>query len=113
MHPNSVQAYWEGSIELFGKRHKQVIQTLRACRVPMTDREVMTACGFADPNQVRPRLTELVEAGIVEEVGTTICPITHKTVRLAKLAKREVQAEFDLGDVLTPRVMQTINRKAS
>jgi hypothetical protein len=108
IHPNSVLAYWEGRDELFGKRHQKVISALRQGGT-LSDREVMIACGFSDMNAVRPRITELIEVGIVEPHGDIICPVTKKRVRLVRLAKREAQAEFDLGAALTPTVIQAIS----
>ena len=108
IHPNSVRAYWEGRDELFGKRHQKVIAALRRSGTS-SDREVMIACGFADMNSVRPRITELIEVGIVEPHGDIICPVTKKRVRLVRLAKREAQAEFDLGSALTPKVLETLS----
>ncbi len=112
IHPNSVAAYWTGSLDLFGKRHKKVLEALRAARGPRTDREVMVACGFADPNSVRPRITELLEAGILWESGSVECPVTRREVRLVALATREAQAEFALGDVLTTRVLEELTLDA-
>jgi hypothetical protein len=114
IHPNSVLAFWQGRDDLFGKRHQKVIAVLRTHTYAMTDRMVMNACGFFDPNAVRPRITELVEAGVVVEAGNTECPITHKTVRLVKLAKpKPAQAEFQLGDVVTPAVVETLNQRTA
>lgn len=113
IHPNSVSAYWQGRLELFGKRHQKVIAALRAARSPLTDREVMIACGFSDPNAVRPRITELVDAEIVLEVDAVTCPVTRKTVRRVKLATREAQSELPLAELLTPAVSAELNRRAS
>lgn len=111
IHPNSVLAYWQGNDELFGKRHQKVIACLRRS-LGQTDREVMIALGFGDMNAVRPRISELVEAGIVVEVGNTVCPITKKRVRLVSLAKpKPAQAEFELGAVITPAVVETLNQR--
>ena len=108
IHPNSVQAYWQGDVSLFGKRHQQVIAALRAMGAA-TDREVMLRLGFQDPNSVRPRITELVEQGVIIEVGSATCPVTHKTVRIIKLAAREAQAEFDLS----PQAVAALARASS
>ena len=97
IHPNSIAAYWEGRTDQFGKRTQAIIGVLRNARGPLTDREVMTALRFSDPNAVRPRLTELVDAGLVIQVGDVRCPVTGKTVRLVKLATRETQRELQLG----------------
>lgn len=44
-------------------------KVLAAYTGPMTDREVMAKLGTVDPNHVRPRVTELVKAGVLVEVG--------------------------------------------
>ena len=97
IHPNSVAAYWEGRTDQFGKRTQAIIGVLRNARGPLTDREVMTALRFSDPNAVRPRLTELVDAGLAIQVCDVRCPVTGKTVRLVKLATRETQRELQLS----------------
>jgi len=63
MHANSLEA-WRG-LDL-GKRQAMVLAEYDA---PRTDREVADRLGFADPNRVRPRVTELVKAGVLVEVG--------------------------------------------
>jgi hypothetical protein len=108
IHPNSVAAYWQGRLDLFGKRHQQVLRALRAARGPLTDREVMIALGFGEPNAVRPRITELIDAGVLVEVDSVECPMTRKRVRRVKAATRSVHAEFALEEVLTPAVRAKI-----
>lgn len=55
----------------------------------VTDREVMRGLGFSDMNAVRPRVTELIEAGRLVEVGERVCPVTRKTVRTVDLSLDE------------------------
>lgn len=59
----------------------------------------MLFLGFVDPNSVRPRLTELIGDGILEEAGSVSDPITHKTVRVVRLRKdpRTPQREFSFS----------------
>lgn len=98
LHVNSLQALWEGRDELFGKREQAVLQALRAFG-PMTDREVMLRLDFADPNAVRPRITGLIEEGVLVECGEKQDPITGKTVRIVRIAENPLtpQAEFQLS----------------
>jgi len=101
IHENTLRAFWDsGSTEMFAAREQRCIEALRR-RQPLTDREVMIACGFAEPNQVRPRLTTLIAAGVLVECGSTRCPITSKTVRLVRLATKEQQTDlpFDAGQL--------------
>lgn len=49
--------------------------------------------GFPEPNAVRPRITELIAAGFLQEVGEKRCPVTRKTVRVVDVprpAQREL-----------------------
>ena len=61
------EAYYE-SRESAQTRRKQIYQKLRDGG-PMTADTLMAAMGFMDPNNVRPRLTELKEAGLVRVIG--------------------------------------------
>ena len=97
IHPNSVAAYWQGRTDLFNKRHRLIIDIFRSAHSPITDREAMIAARATDPNFVRPRITELIDAGILDEVGSRVCPVTGKTVRLVKLHTVETQRELTLG----------------
>ncbi len=113
IHENSVLAYWEGREELIPKRTLLVIAALRKGGT-LSDREVMVACGFADMNAVRPRITELIAAGIAQPNGDRICEVTKKRVRLVRLVKRETQtALFDLDDALNPGVAKTLAKGAA
>jgi len=55
----------------------------------MTDREVAEALLFDDMNAVRPRITELVQAGSLVEVGSKQDTETGRTVRLVEPKKDE------------------------
>lgn len=98
-HPNSIAANDAGRGGQFGRRALAIIAFARGAREPFTDRECMIGLGFSDPNAVRPRISELVDARVLEEVGSVACPVTRKTVRRVRLVRREVQALFDLGEV--------------
>ena len=80
IHANSIQSYEEIKPELSGRR-KEIYLALWKSSRKMTDREVKDELGLADMNAVRPRITELIKAGHLEEVGNTKCPLTGKTVR--------------------------------
>ncbi len=85
VHANSLACYHSLNI---GDRAQAVLRVYVEATHPMTDREVMRRMGFTDPNQVRPRTTELVEGGLLEECGTTIDKETGKPVRLCRPAGR-------------------------
>lgn len=86
MHENSLTAY----------RSETKRITLRAATVfawicrhgRATDREVMRGLGFTDPNKVRPRITELVDVGMLVEVENKRDTETGKTVRVVDIAPR-------------------------
>lgn len=80
VHQNSIEAY-HSSGPLISKRARLVLDWFRA-NGPATDRGAMEGLGFREPNQVRPRITELIDAKELREVGSVSCPVTGKTVRL-------------------------------
>lgn len=92
MHENSLAAFREEGSRL----------TSRALAVlgwveqfgPATDREVMRGMGFSDPNAVRPRLTELVQAGKLMEVCTRKDEKTGKTVRVVDIRRARQSSLF-------------------
>ena len=61
------EAYYE-SREGAQTRRREIYQALLE-RGEMTADELMAALGCRDPNNVRPRLTELKEAGLIEACG--------------------------------------------
>lgn len=80
VHANSVKVYREDQHKI-GHRAMMVLHTVKELNRPCTDREVMQALGFTDPNSVRPRITELIDAGLIKEAGTTTDELTGKKVR--------------------------------
>lgn len=84
VHQHSLAAY-RSEVKRITVRAAQVFAWV--CRHGRaTDREIMRALGYSDPNKVRPRITELVDAGMLAEVGSTRDPETGKTVRLVDVA---------------------------
>ncbi len=49
-------------------RHQEIMEALNE-HGPMTVDELMVVLGYNDPNQVRPRLTELTQAGALCTIG--------------------------------------------
>lgn len=70
----------------FGQRALQIRFWLTK-HGPTTDRRIMEGLGFADMNTVRPRVTELLDLGLLEAVGSTNDHRTGKTVRLVRVTK--------------------------
>ena len=88
IHEDSRLSYAEGLREgLFSARELAILCVLESARSPLEDREIMEALRYTDMNAVRPRITELVKAGVLEERGTTIDGVTRKTVRMVQIAR--------------------------
>lgn len=81
VHTNSIEAYHTGNAERFPKRAAEVLAALQFLGRG-TDREVCRHLGFPDMNAVRPRITELIRDGAVEEVGEARDPVTGRNVRI-------------------------------
>ncbi|HEY4360311.1 MAG TPA: helix-turn-helix domain-containing protein [Bryobacteraceae bacterium] len=78
-HENSAHAYREEKPKL-GKKAMAVLAHVRRYGGG-TDREIAKAMGFQHRSAVQPRISELVEAGLLREVENIKCPVTGKTVR--------------------------------
>ena len=79
MHKNSLSAYAQLPLST---REREVVSIFTNAAQPITDRQCMTLGGYSEVNNVRPRITHLLEMGILHEVGDTQCEETGKTVRL-------------------------------
>lgn len=84
-----------------GRRAAAILAWVRARANPETDRAIAAGLGFADMNAVRPRITEMVEAGLLAEVGEIRCPVTGKPVRTVALgaARQDSPAAVDETEV--------------
>lgn len=85
IHENSKQALYEERKSLSDRASKIYEYVRGQSSNSFTDRQIMTNLGFTEPNQVRPRITELVERGLLYESGSAKCDVTDKTVRLVKI----------------------------
>lgn len=92
MHTHSLDCYTAEEAR-FSAREEMIHGKLVAVRHAATDRQVAGWLGFADMNAVRPRITELIERGWVEECGATRCPVTGKTVRLVRGLRERKERE--------------------
>ena len=90
---NSLAAYRAGQLGLFGKRELEIIQAFEHIGAA-TDRAVLAWCNYTDMNAVRPRITELIACGLLEERGSAICPVTHKSVRICRIMPNDSQTEL-------------------
>jgi hypothetical protein len=87
MHANSLEAYHAGHVALFPRRSQEILGTLTKLG-HATDRQVRDDLGFPDMNAVRPRITELIEAGVLQHVADEIDPATKRTVRVVAICPR-------------------------
>tara|TARA_B100000519_G_C13891857_1_gene273258 strand:- start:72 stop:338 length:267 start_codon:yes stop_codon:yes gene_type:complete len=81
IHNNSIRTYYEDKTKI-GKRAKAIYEFFCKTDGMFTDREVQKMMGFPERNMVQPRITELIQKGMLFEVGATKCSITNKKVRL-------------------------------
>ena len=85
-HSNSAAAHTtEQTSGRLSKRAQRIITTIMWKAPQMTDRQIRDAMGLTDMNSVRPRITELIKSGQLEECGSIIDPETSKRVRLVRL----------------------------
>jgi hypothetical protein len=96
MRKNSLQALEEERYKL-SKRESLIYEYLRANPSnSYTDRQIMRTLQLTEPNQVRPRITSLIEKKMIFESGNTKCQFTGKTVRLIKLNNDTNRGQMDL-----------------
>ena len=89
MHQNSLLALLENAPHL-SKRERAIVELLEGDSMQhlgRTDRMIMNALGFSDPNSVRPRITELVTKGVLEECGDCKDAVSGMTVRRVRIKK--------------------------
>lgn len=86
MHNNSVNCYYQERPKL-SKRAKHIHNFFCEMQGLYTDRQVQIEMGFPEPNSVRPRITELIKAGLLEECGKCKCNVTGKQVRMVKVQR--------------------------
>jgi len=93
MHINSLTAYREEGERLSGRK-ALIYELLSETNTALTDREVMKRLGYSDPNAVRPRITELIKKGFLEESGVIVCAFTKKRVRMVRKVYHDPQGDF-------------------
>lgn len=110
-HVNSLLAYWAGQDGLFAKREHEVLAVLR--KTPgLTDREVALAMGSQDPNRSRPRITQLLKDGVLQEdKEEALDPISGKRVRRVRIRPDPRGARW-AGQVDFATVVEGVVREA-
>jgi hypothetical protein len=84
IHENSTSAFAE--TKELRERRRAVILQFYADHETATDREVMMGLGLPERNCVAPRITEMIEEGLVLEVGTATDLWTGRPVRICRKA---------------------------
>jgi len=85
IHENSIASFDENDRELiFSNREREVIAAFEDIGAE-TDRSILAYLRYTDMNAVRPRITELINKGVLREVGSVICPVTKKRVRVCAI----------------------------
>lgn len=88
----SVLSYHEIT-ETLGERQRVVYDLI--LRYPgRTDRELAKLALAGDPNQIRPRRTELVDRGVIEEAGKRRCEVTGKLAKTWRVRRHRDQLEL-------------------
>lgn len=72
-------------------RCEQILACIRDHGQAMIDREVRNVLRLDDMNSVRPRITELIDAGRLVECGQVRCPATGKQVRLVDIRAQQLR----------------------
>ena len=92
VHANSIEAI--ESLKASGaisKRCKEILSALDGSYmeyVGRSDRAIAEMLGYADMNSVRPRITEMIKAGILEETESRVDPKTGKRCRRVRIKRR-------------------------
>lgn len=96
LHPNSLEAYHQGRREMFSRRSAEILAVLSLLG-EASDRQVCEHLGFTDMNAVRPRVTELMDAGVLEEVGCRLDPVTERRVRIVRIVPKRGREQLALN----------------
>lgn len=97
VHENSIETHRELKKTGEVKRREDEIQECYLAHGPLTDRQVLQILkpGSDDLNYVRPRITEMIrpkkpgKPKLLQEVDTTIDPVTKKPVRIVDFLMHE------------------------
>ena len=93
IHINSRKSYKEEAASL-GNREREIFNYLMMTRREYTDRQLAKEMGFEHRSLVQPRISGLIDKGLVMECGKAKCNVTGKLVRMIKLAKDSPQQEL-------------------
>lgn len=119
VHWNSINSY-TATLSSIGERQQEILNVLEDRS--MTDRQIAEALGYSDLNAVRPRITELVQADVLEENGVVTCSTTGRSVRLVRKAfveypemqpEEEEEGQVSIPDTFTSPIGRVITVRSS
>ena len=89
MHTNSLAAY--AMLQQSGGKLTRRLQILELMLdgLSRTDRHIMKELGYSDTNDVRPRITELVKEGVLEEICHIRDDNTGVKVRVTRIKQQQ------------------------
>lgn len=76
------------------RRQNMILEKAKEMNKPFTARLMLRWLRFSDPNAVRPRITELCDAGQLVVTGTTRCSVTNKSVSVFRARTEEEYQAF-------------------
>lgn len=85
------------------RRVRQIVEVMTEYGLPMTARMIMAKLGTQDPNNVRPRLTEMTRDGIIRALSTPVkengrnvtqYELRHSTQRLKETESGQIGFDF-------------------
>lgn len=90
IHDNSRKSFRENEDSGKGETYRRkIVSLLTNINCAMTDRQILKALEAKDFNNIRPEITRLKQAGILEEAERVKCEETGKTVRTVQIRKKE------------------------
>jgi len=104
MDESSLEA-WHAKRTQFEKRKREILEAIGGdC---LTVRQIKDRMGKLDMNEVRPRVTELLQMGVLEKIGRQPDPLTGVPVMLVRRAVAGAPASEThamSGDSLFPEI---------
>lgn len=84
VHANSIECYHSLNLS----ERQAIVYGAFVGAIFLTDRQAKERLGEADMNAVRPRITEMVDSGVLVECGKMKDEVTGKTVRVCAIAEK-------------------------
>ena len=78
-----------------GKIYMNIIECLRKAGEPLTDRQIKERLGKEDMNNVRPRISELIDFDFLIDHAERICPKTKVGVRTLIVNEKKLKEFLD------------------